>query len=33
VADSLQAAAVLLVMGLVAGGLGMIRARALVRAR
>jgi ABC-2 type transport system permease protein len=32
-ADGLEAAAVLLAMGLVAGGLGMIRARALVRAR
>ena len=32
-ADCLGAAAVLLAMGLVTGGLGMIRARALVRAR
>jgi ABC-2 type transport system permease protein len=33
VADCLPAAGVLLVMGLVTGGLGMVRARALVRAR
>jgi hypothetical protein len=33
VADALPAVAVLLLMGLLTGGIGMLRARALVRAR